>query len=217
MPKACDVTGRTSPARPQIGWPSRSRVFRARRGIDVPARLDASIRAGRGARRAPHDGRLLGGAGDARDPPRRHRRVRPRVRRVLEPRPGLPAPAGHPAPATTVAFDVEMPSPDADADPPVVRPSVVVRWSPVETLRDRDFASYTAEEFDQARRLMADLRITGRGGRSPPPPPTSPARTERPICAAYRAPFVAPAASHAAVRPPPRADDHTERSCCSST
>ena len=37
---------------------------------------------------------------------------------------------------------------------------MVVRWSPVETLRERDFASYTPDEFAQARRLMADLRIT---------------------------------------------------------
>ena len=62
-------------------------------------------------------------------------------------------------PAPTVAFDVEMPSPgDAGG---IARPSVSVRWSPVETLRDRDFASYTESEFAQARRLMADLRLAG--------------------------------------------------------
>ncbi len=61
----------------------------------------------------------------------------------------------------TAAFDVELPDPDAEDGTPEVRPSVTVRWSPAETLRDRDFASYTAAEFEQARRLMADLRLTG--------------------------------------------------------
>jgi uncharacterized protein with von Willebrand factor type A (vWA) domain len=59
----------------------------------------------------------------------------------------------------TVAFDVEMPAPDAGGG--TAQPSVTVRWSPVETLRDRDFASYTESEFAQARRLMADLRLAG--------------------------------------------------------
>lgn len=59
----------------------------------------------------------------------------------------------------TVAFDVEMPEADADGGP--TQPSVTVRWSPVETLRDRDFASYTESEFAHARRLMADLRLAG--------------------------------------------------------
>ena len=41
-----------------------------------------------------------------------------------------------------------------------------MRWSPVETLRERDFASYTPAEFAQARRLMADLRARrARAGR----------------------------------------------------
>jgi len=66
-----------------------------------------------------------------------------------------------PALPVSVAFDVEMPDPDADAAGSGVRPAVTVRWSPVETLRDRDFASYTPAEFAQARRLMSDLRLTG--------------------------------------------------------
>src|SRR5258705_265600 len=45
----------------------------------------------------------------------------------------------------TVAFDVEMPGADAGGTG-AARPSVTVRWSPVETLRDRDFASYTESE-----------------------------------------------------------------------
>lgn len=36
---------------------------------------------------------------------------------------------------------------------------VSVRWSPVELLRQLDFAAYTPAEFAEARRLMADLRV----------------------------------------------------------
>jgi uncharacterized protein len=39
--------------------------------------------------------------------------------------------------------------------------TVAVRFSAVETLRDKDFASYTAAEFDEARRLMAALKLAG--------------------------------------------------------
>jgi len=66
----------------------------------------------------------------------------------------------------SVAFDTELPSSDDDDDDDDdaaaadIRPSVAVRWSPVETLRERDFACYTPGEFEQARRLMADLRVT---------------------------------------------------------
>src|SRR5262249_29768409 len=48
----------------------------------------------------------------------------------------------------------------ADVDDDGV-PTLTVRWSPVEVLRQRDFAAYTPEEFDEARRLMADLRLAG--------------------------------------------------------
>ena len=66
-----------------------------------------------------------------------------------------------PVPAPTAAFDVDL-EPDAtDAEGSGGRPAVTVRWSPVETLRERDFASYTPAEFAQARRLMADLRLAG--------------------------------------------------------
>jgi uncharacterized protein with von Willebrand factor type A (vWA) domain len=70
--------------------------------------------------------------------------------------------ADEPAPPLAVAFDVEPP-PDAgdEALSPRLQPALTVRWSPVEVLRDRDFASYTPSEFAQARRLMADLRLTG--------------------------------------------------------
>jgi uncharacterized protein with von Willebrand factor type A (vWA) domain len=68
-----------------------------------------------------------------------------------------------PAEPVTAAFDVELP-PGGGADDDSSRrrqPSLTVRWSPVEVLRERDFASYTPAEFAQARRLMADLRLTG--------------------------------------------------------
>ena len=62
----------------------------------------------------------------------------------------------------TAAFDVELPRDGGDdATSRHLQPSLTVRWSPVEVLRERDFASYTAAEFAQARRLMADLRLTG--------------------------------------------------------
>lgn len=71
-------------------------------------------------------------------------------------------PVDDPELPSTAAFDVEMaPETDDDSGRRPVRPSVTVRWSPVETLRERDFASYTDDEFAQARRLMADLRLVG--------------------------------------------------------
>jgi uncharacterized protein with von Willebrand factor type A (vWA) domain len=42
-----------------------------------------------------------------------------------------------------------------DADAPALR----VRWSPAEVLRRRDFAVCTPGELDEARRLIADLRV----------------------------------------------------------
>jgi uncharacterized protein with von Willebrand factor type A (vWA) domain len=56
----------------------------------------------------------------------------------------------------------------ADADEPLIAdaPVVAVRFSRAEVLRRRDFATYTAAEHDEARRLMADLRIAGAQRRS---------------------------------------------------
>jgi len=73
----------------------------------------------------------------------------------------MPAEPDAPAPSPTAAFDVELEPDDAEGDGGARRPAVSVRWSPVETLRERDFASYTPAEFAQARRLMADLRLAG--------------------------------------------------------
>src|SRR5207244_11050379 len=40
-------------------------------------------------------------------------------------------------------------------------PVLTLRWSPHEILRTRDFAAYSEAEFAEARRLMADLRLSG--------------------------------------------------------
>ena len=74
---------------------------------------------------------------------------------------GIPAPADDEVVTpVTAAFDVELP-PDPDDDSPLsLQPTLTVRWSPVEVLRERDFASYTPAEFAQACRLMSDLRLT---------------------------------------------------------
>jgi uncharacterized protein with von Willebrand factor type A (vWA) domain len=39
--------------------------------------------------------------------------------------------------------------------------AVMLRFSPVEVLRSKDFALYSAEEFAELQRLLADLRISG--------------------------------------------------------
>jgi uncharacterized protein with von Willebrand factor type A (vWA) domain len=73
--------------------------------------------------------------------------------------------AAPPLPPTvvTIAFDTgetaadEEPRGEDAPDAPVI----AVRWSPTEVLRQRDFAAYTPREFQEARRLMADLRLAG--------------------------------------------------------
>jgi len=62
-----------------------------------------------------------------------------------------------------IALDVPGTHDDAsggDVEQPDV-PVVTVRWSPTEVLRRRDFAAYSAAEFVEARKLMADLRFAG--------------------------------------------------------
>jgi uncharacterized protein with von Willebrand factor type A (vWA) domain len=55
--------------------------------------------------------------------------------------------------------------PEADEDV-VEAPVLEVRWSDVEVLREKDFASCTVAELEEARRLMADLRLAGSPRRS---------------------------------------------------
>jgi uncharacterized protein with von Willebrand factor type A (vWA) domain len=61
----------------------------------------------------------------------------------------------------TVGLDSGDDAPPGDADAPSGAPTVSVRYSAVEILRRKDFAAYTAAEFDEARRLMSDLRLAG--------------------------------------------------------
>lgn len=67
----------------------------------------------------------------------------------------------------TVAYDAssaasEAPREQGHDDGPVL----TVRWSPVDVLRHRDFASFTPAEFEEAHRLIADLRVIGSVRRS---------------------------------------------------
>jgi uncharacterized protein with von Willebrand factor type A (vWA) domain len=54
---------------------------------------------------------------------------------------------------------------DATGDADVV-PILAVRYSRAETLRHRDFATYTGAEHDEARRILADLRVSAARRRS---------------------------------------------------
>lgn len=49
---------------------------------------------------------------------------------------------------------------------PVAVQAGATTYSPYERLRHKDFAAYTGEEMDEARRMMADLRIAGSMRRS---------------------------------------------------
>jgi uncharacterized protein with von Willebrand factor type A (vWA) domain len=51
--------------------------------------------------------------------------------------------------------------PDEPDDTRTTDSTLAVRWSPVEVLRHKDFADCTNVELDEARRLMADLRLAG--------------------------------------------------------
>lgn len=50
---------------------------------------------------------------------------------------------------------------DAGGDEEELGRTITVRYSPTEILRHKDFAAYSNQEFDEARRLMADLRLGG--------------------------------------------------------
>jgi len=64
----------------------------------------------------------------------------------------------------TIVLDTEDEPPAGQGgDEPVESegPTLVVRWSRQEVLRHKDFAAYTHAEFEEARRLMNDLRLHG--------------------------------------------------------
>ena len=56
--------------------------------------------------------------------------------------------------------DAEEPPADGDEDG-IDGPTLLVRFSPHEVLRHKDFAAYTHAELDEAHRLMADLHLAG--------------------------------------------------------
>jgi uncharacterized protein len=71
----------------------------------------------------------------------------------------------------TLALDDDDADPDSDnadddGDEDDPGEMIAVRWSATETLRDKDFAEYTAEEFDEARKAMAKIRLIGSPRRS---------------------------------------------------
>lgn len=51
--------------------------------------------------------------------------------------------------------------PAEDDDAPDEARTISVRYSPAEVLRHKDFADYSDREFDEARKLMAELRLGG--------------------------------------------------------
>lgn len=70
-----------------------------------------------------------------------------------------------------LAFDAELTDDPLDDEGPHEHGDgdgdlEAVRWSSTEVLRHKDFASYSPGEFDEARRLMADLRLAGATRRS---------------------------------------------------
>lgn len=56
--------------------------------------------------------------------------------------------------------DDEDPRRPDEAEPESDRPAVTVRYSRIETLRHQDFATYSDEDWAEARRLLATLRQT---------------------------------------------------------
>ena len=79
-------------------------------------------------------------------------------------------PADGPEPDETVAASVSLDDGEegdptgADGDDADL--ALRVRWSPAEVLRTRDFAICSPSELDEARRLIADLRVVGARRRS---------------------------------------------------
>ncbi|HSS09474.1 MAG TPA: VWA domain-containing protein [Acidimicrobiales bacterium] len=77
--------------------------------------------------------------------------------------PARPIPPNH----EEVMLAVDTDETDADGEqegPPL--PTIAVRYSRTEVLRHKDFAAYTHEEFAEARKLMADLKLAGELRRS---------------------------------------------------
>jgi len=75
-----------------------------------------------------------------------------------------------PPAAVAVEERVGVDCPERTADAPTAEPpsaaTAVLRYSPVEVLRSKDFGDYTAADFAEARQLMARLRVTASMRRS---------------------------------------------------
>ncbi len=73
---------------------------------------------------------------------------------------GTAAPAEPPGPDVPLGLAADDPG-ASDAGEAPGGPLQAVRWSPAEVLRTRDFATYSNTEFEEARRVMRDLRLAG--------------------------------------------------------
>ena len=74
--------------------------------------------------------------------------------------------------SVSVGDSVQPPKKSVEKDPKGEE-AVRLRYSPVDVLRTKDFALYTAEEFDELHRLLADLSFSGalkKGRRLEPAP-----------------------------------------------
>jgi uncharacterized protein len=60
-----------------------------------------------------------------------------------------------------ITVQLDAPLPDAAPPSAEIGPTLTVRYSPLDVLRDKDFAAYSGDELHEARRLMADLRLAG--------------------------------------------------------
>jgi uncharacterized protein with von Willebrand factor type A (vWA) domain len=64
----------------------------------------------------------------------------------------------------TIVLDTDDDDAGAEGDEEPLEsegPTLVLRWSRQEVLRHKDFAAYTHAEFEEARRLMTDVRLHG--------------------------------------------------------
>jgi uncharacterized protein with von Willebrand factor type A (vWA) domain len=69
-----------------------------------------------------------------------------------------------PVESVTLAIDAgddDTQAPEQEGGEQASGPTITLRWSGHEILRHKDFAAYSSSEFDEARRLMADLRLAG--------------------------------------------------------
>jgi uncharacterized protein with von Willebrand factor type A (vWA) domain len=79
---------------------------------------------------------------------------------------GRPAAVSLPEPVERITLAIDSDDDDDDAGSAqrperADGPLLAVRYSPTEVLRHKDFAAYSHEEFAEAKRLMADVRLAG--------------------------------------------------------